>query len=261
MLMIIIEILLISLLLFNIARIIKRYRALSSMPYLDPLDRFAQSLPKAFGKGKFLSIIMFEVKIIYYSLITLFSIPTNISTSTSFSYDKTSQFKTISIVLGIIVIAESILLQIIIDAFIINRYSNQWLQAIPWLVHLLNIYVILFIIGQYRAMRAVPHHITQESLVVNNGILGSASIPFIFITAINKAKEIGIGEKVDPMTFYAHNSVDSPHYELILSKPILYEGAYGKKRYVNKVVLRVDDQASFITRLNDVLSINVNKVN
>lgn len=249
----IIEFILICFIIYRLLNIIKRYKAISIDSYPHPLERLRQALKPVFGKGKFLDVIMFEIKIIYYGIVTfLFKKVKSISTEYTFTYAKSSQFKVVAIVFTVIIIAESVLVHILLEQFVLSKYNQLWAHILPWLVHLMNVYVIMFFLAQHKAIHDLPHNIIDGNLIINNGILGSVTIPLFHIESIQKAKPLELGEKENTTTFYAYNKVDSPDFEIVLTEPAIYTGAYGKRKNVNRVVMKVDDPQTFLNTINSL---------
>lgn len=239
--LIILEIVIISLFIFNLYRVIKRFRSLSASDTPHPVERLALALSIVYGKGKLLSLIKTDLTLVYYAFIAKHSASENYKQQ--FAYAKASAFNIIAIPLLILVVIESSVIHVLIHQFIINKFNIAWLKVMPWLIHVLNGYVFVLFIAQRRAMKLLPHQMNDKSIVINYGILGSITIPYEDIESIEKPNNSTFEITEDKQTFYAKNAVDTPQLLIRLKKDIPVSLMYGRIKLVNKVISVADDES------------------
>ncbi|WP_078379936.1 hypothetical protein [Sutcliffiella halmapala] len=198
------------------------------------------------GKGFILEAVLTELSVLYYSIIVWFRKP-DMRSEEVYTYHKSSQIKTIVIVFSILIIAEGALFH-----FLIQRWSD----IAAWILTVLNVYALMYMVGLYNSVRFLPHMIKQGKLFIHLGFQSSIEIDIDNIESIRQAKEIDLGEKIPRDTYYSLLQIDSPQFELILKEPTsLMRGSYGKKKYVNRVIVRADEPNKVMEVLHSLMLI------
>lgn len=223
----VIELLLISFVIYSIVRTIIRYR--QSSDGHDRLEGIRAALEPKLGKGLLLEIVMAEINVFYYSVLVWFRKPEE-EWQGDFAYHKTSQIKTFVIVFSIVILAEGLFVHFLLA---------QWNGAAAWIFTILNLYALLYMIGLYNSIRFMPHRIRDNNLTICLGFQYGVETDISNINAMKKATDTGLSIPKD--TCYAMLKIDSPQVELALKEPVLMKAAYGRNKYVKTIIFRADE--------------------
>lgn len=180
-----IEIALATYLIFRLASIVKRYRSLSQQSQEPAMATLREALIPVLGAGALRELVMNELNVLYYALFMKASKPGRLE-GVAFSYHKTSQFKTVSIVFAVIIVVETIALHFLL---------SMWSAWAAWISVALNIYGILYLTAASRSMGHLPHRFTESHLHIHAGFPNGIAVPLSLIDRIVPAKTRGLGEK------------------------------------------------------------------
>ncbi|REB11478.1 hypothetical protein DVB69_00785 [Sporosarcina sp. BI001-red] len=241
-LLLVLEISVLIVVIYGIFKSVKSYRRNKQDEDHDFLDVIRMSLEPKLGNGFVLGAILTEMSVFYYSIIGWFRKPTVIKNEDAYSYHKTSQLKTMTIIFSILIILEGASFHFLIQS---------WSGFAAWTFTVFNIYALLYIIGLYNSVRSLPHIMTSDKVIIRFGYQSSIEFEVSNIEDIKTAKEQGgIGEKKPKDTYFAMLNMDSPQYEIFLKEPVLMKSSYGRKKYVKTVVFRTDEPARMVEDLN-----------
>lgn len=231
-----IEIALATYLIFRLASIVKRYRSLSQQSQEPAMATLREALIPVLGAGALRELVMNELNVLYYALFMKASKPGRLE-GVAFSYHKTSQFKTVSIVFAVIIVVETIALHFLL---------SMWSAWAAWISIALNIYGILYLTAASRSMGHLPHRFTKRHLHIHAGFPNGIAVPFSLIDRIVPAKTRGLGEKAPKHVYLAYPGVDTPQFEVQLKGAIEIRSATGRRRLVSSVVITVDEPQAFL---------------
>lgn len=224
-----IELLLISLLVFRLSVIVKRYKNLGNVGTFPEKIEIVmqQTFPKTVAV-----IVSREISMIYY----LFTKKSAQGEGEHFTYHKGVGYKGILIALISVILIESIGLY-----FLIHR----WNMIIAWIHIGLNVYGLLYLVSDYRAIVHRPFVVYGEALKITLGSRRQITIPFSGIDSI----ESGIGfekEKKNKDIFKAVLlEFDTPQFKINLKEPILIVDFLGRPQEISNVYITVDDKERF----------------
>lgn len=246
MLVWIIPILEISIIMFVIYSIVKSiilYKEMNTDKRYNFLEVTRIALEPKLGNGFVLETVLTEISIFYYAVLVWFNKKKKVN-SEAYTYHETSQIKTMVIVFSILITIEGVALH-----FVVQLWSN----IAAWIFTVLNIYALFYMVGLYNSTRFLPHIIHQDKLILRLGYQSSIELDISNIETIKTAQyQGGIGEKIPKTTYYSLLNIDTPQYEILLKKPVLMKGAYGRKRYVKTVVFRADEPNEMMDQINSM---------
>lgn len=238
-----VELSLVLIIIYSIIKSIVHFKKVNPNNEYSFLEVVKLSLEPKLGDGFLLGAVLTELGVFYYGVVVWFKKPRK-GAQEIFTYDKTSQIKTIAIVCGMLIIVESVVFHVLMQL---------WSDIAAWIFTILNIYALLYIVGLYNSTRFLPHTINEHILTIRLGFQSQIELNIRQIDSIQTAKQADIGTKIPKDTYYSLLTLDSPQYELFLKQPVLMSSAYGKKKYVNRVVMRCDDPHVFINRLQALI--------
>jgi hypothetical protein len=115
-----------------------------------------------------------------------------------------------------------------------------------WIVTTLDIYGLLWLLGDFQALRLRPTRIEDDTLVLNYGLRWRAEIPLSAIAAI---------EPVHAEADWKRKSVlkmamlDEPRLLIRFAEPRTMQGLAGIRRTFDAIAILADDDAGFADAL------------
>ncbi|MGP4076072.1 hypothetical protein [Halobacillus sp. K22] len=162
----------------------------------------------------------------------------------TFSYHKNSEYFGIFLMLIHVMVIEIIAVHVLL---------MQYSHTAAWIATGLDAYALLFLIGDYQAIRKAPVHVGRQSLYLQKGLRFHISIPFEIIEqirpCIHSAKECSSDKAALNMTL-AGFEPSQPQYVLELAQPLEANLYFGLKRKICRVYITVDEPHAFIKELD-----------
>lgn len=216
----------------NVPPILRRIKS-SSLPFLFS---FSQAVNEKFPKQTFLHVLSSEMLMFYYAFGTWKKKPS--TEGNTFTLYKRSSFITFQIM--------------IIHAIVIETLGLHWLLhntsiILSIVLLILNIYSIVFFLGDIQALRLNPLRVEDDRLYVSFGLSKRMEISFSDIAEIVEDAHI-LQQKVPNTTieFIARDfETVHPDLLLILKSPIEATLFMGIKKKYQQVAIRVDDPNAF----------------
>lgn len=250
---IILEAAFITLELFLFITILKKMPTLKKVYKLEQSQHyhFLLSLSKAmqqtftFKDNKiqlFLRFIATDIAAIYYSLFSWKrKAPTFQDNQISaFTFHKDGAY------LGVFfMLVHAMLIEIIAIHLIVMQFSHM----VAWIVTVFDIYLLLFIIADYQAIRLSPIILDAKGIHFQKGIRQYGFIPLHDIQGIRSnhksIKEIEKDQKGLSLALQGLEKDPIP-YVLILNKPVKIRHFFGKSKEIESIYLKLDDPQTFI---------------
>ncbi|MGG0463807.1 beta-carotene 15,15'-monooxygenase [Priestia aryabhattai] len=216
----------------NVPPILRRIKS-SSLPLLFS---FSRAVNEKFPKQTFLHVLSSEMLMFYYGFGTWKRKPS--AEGNTFTLYKHSSFITFQIM--------------IIHAIIIETLGLHWLLhntsiILSVVLLILNIYSIVFFIGDIQALRLNPLRVEDDGLYISFGLAKRMEISFRDIAEIVEDAHI-LQQKVPNTTieFIARDfETVHPDLLLILKSPIEATLFMGIRKKYQQVAIRVDDPHAF----------------
>ncbi|OUT33156.1 beta-carotene 15,15'-monooxygenase, partial [Priestia aryabhattai] len=230
--LILFELSLLFMLVKNVPPILRRIKS-SSLPLLFS---FSRAINEKFPKQTFLHVLSSEMLMFYYAFGTWKKKPS--TEGNTFTLYKRSSFITFQIM--------------IIHAIVIETLGLHWLLhntsiILSIVLLILNIYSIVFFLGDIQALRLNPLRVEDDRLYVSFGLSKRMEISFSDIAEIVEDAHI-LQQKVPNTTieFIARDfETVHPDLLLILKSPIEATLFMGIKKKYQQVAIRVDDPNAF----------------
>ncbi|WP_137790574.1 hypothetical protein [Bacillus sp. E(2018)] len=215
----------------------KTYNELNGeLPFLI---RIKQAVNVHFTRSRLIDSLISEVTMLYYAFFSWRIAP--IMNEQTFTYHKNTSYVALQLMLIHALIIESVGL---------HYFFSQLNHTVSLILLFINIYSILFLIGQMQAVKKVPVIVTEDSLIFNVGFIKSLDLPFKYIQewkSYEGPDELSAAER--KYTFEARVSdfiPEKPNIELLLKKTVSSDIIYGFKKDVTRVVIKVDHPAELM---------------
>ncbi len=234
--------------LYNLKNVIKDHRQLVASGF-----EFSQALRKALARfvpnAWIASLISTEVSLLRYGLFTWSKTLPETDSKEAFSHWKNSGWSGVLIGFILMIVFEGVAFHFLL------AHWGTWLIVIH---HLLSAYSILWLLGDYQAIRHHPIQITAPEIRVQIGFRWSIIIP---TKAITKIELRGSPEvltevrrdgfiKVQKVPGYKSFTVfGEPELQITLRHPVVAHGLFGVSQQVTMIGLAPDDCRIFKERV------------
>jgi hypothetical protein len=160
-----------------------------------------------------------------------------------FTYHRESSLRMLLRMLPLIAIADVALLELVL----LPR-AALWLRIA---IHVLAIYGVIWLIGLYASLRARPHRIHDGQATLHRGVLGHIEVALDQIASIGVLPTFGDDWKLRAYRKGATRiDVSGPTIlDIRLHAPIRPIGVLGRGRASDRLLVAVDDPASFVAAL------------
>lgn len=175
-----------------------------------------------------------EIAILRYALFSWRDEPRVPEGATAVTVHERSGWGSIAACFVVIIAFESIGVHLLIA---------HWSTPIAWVMTSLDLYGILWVIGDYRALRLCPTLITNDAIELHYGLRWTATIPRDNIASVEP-----IREWKKSRTTLKVAMLDDPRVIVRLREPIVAHGLAGLRKTVDAIAILPDDEAAFLAR-------------
>jgi hypothetical protein len=200
-----------------------------------PIETLRKSLEATFRNSKIASLLVHDASILYYTLFSWRKRPYTRTGSTAFSYHTNSSW------LITVLLLSKILL---IEGACIHLLLMQWSHTAAWVLSLGNIYVIMLLIADYRAMRLNPILVSKQEIRMQYGIqmlshIDVDNIESVSIIRFEKLTKHDLKTSITPL-------VIEPNVLIHLKNKTNVIRLFGKRQMVDQVYLFLDKPHEFV---------------
>lgn len=204
------------------------------------IDRHLNNMPM-------FHVFLTELSIFYYSLLSWRSKTTVVSGQT-FTYHK----KTSTIAVYILLIHATVL-----ESVGFHYLLLAWNAIAANVLLFMNVYGVLYFLGEIQATRLTPFYLTNHSLYLQVGLSKSIEVP---LDKIHCIKQYNGPEKIkrkDAKDIFDARPTDfimeKPMFEIKLTEPVMVRFMYGFKSSANRIILSIDEPNLFLGELNKAI--------
>lgn len=226
---ILVEMVLLSFLAYRLIKLFRNYKNLGgSGTFIEKAGTvLSVSLPKPVA-----ILLIREIMMFYY----LFAGKSPKVEVEAFSYHKEAGYKAILITLMSVILLESVVLFLLL---------HKWSPILSWIHIALNVYGVLYLISDYRAIVQRPFLLTENELHIRLGSRREIVVPIKNIDSINGGSSFMEEKKKKTIFKAVLLETETPQFELCLKEPITTTNFLGKPKEVTKVYVTVDDKERF----------------
>ncbi|MCA1034808.1 hypothetical protein LCL90_09255 [Bacillus infantis] len=202
---------------------------------------------KYFSDSAALRLLMSEIALFHYSLFSWKRKPLT-DTGTVFTYHKKKSSTAVYIMLIHATVLESVGL---------HFFLHQWNAVISYILLIVNVYAVLYFIGELHAMRLTPYLLTQEVLLLQTGLSKSMEVKLSNIESISFYEGPEKFTKKELQTLYDARAIDfmqeKPQIEIRLKEPGKVLMPFGIVQQADRIVLDADEPQAFAEELKSRL--------
>ena len=193
-------------------------------------DAFLSALRKTVGDRMIVGIVAIEFFLMLFAFAGWF-LKWKEWRLQSFTYHRKAGYAAILGVLVFVTLMETVGMHIII---------SRWSIAAAWILTALSIYGILWLFGDFHAIRLHPIVLDNDTLHLRTGLRWSAEIPVSAIADVT----FGAPQKRRSKS-YLRASVMWPRAVIHFKEPVTVKGLFGIQRTVTQVGLSLDEPELF----------------
>jgi hypothetical protein len=197
----------------------------------DPVDRIERACAEIFGRGYAARAVAFEVSVFYYA----FSGWRKRAPS-GFTVHQRSGWASVIGVFVFLIGVESIGAHLVVQ---------MWSVKAAWIVTTLDLYGVLWLLGDYQALRLRPTRIDGDTLILSFGLRWHAAIPLSAIAAIEPLQHEAEWKRKGVLKVAI---LDEPRLLIRFAPPQTVHGLAGISRTIDAIAILADDDAGFRRR-------------
>jgi hypothetical protein len=215
---------------YKALRVIRASRSLGRRE-ADFYHRTRRTLRAAFDVPAVAGALAYEVSLFYYA----FALRRVEPPEHAFSSHRRSGY-------GAVLVA--LLMVAALELVGVHFLLRSWSEAAALVHAALSGYGIVWLVGDYRAMRRRPHELRAEGLYVRHGLRWDLAVAWDRVAAVRRAR------RPESERGYLNTApLGDPRYIVELRAPAEATGPYGITREVRRVGLIVDEPGAFEERL------------
>ncbi|HSP14099.1 MAG TPA: hypothetical protein VLV78_05045 [Thermoanaerobaculia bacterium] len=195
----------------------------------DPLDRIRTAATAAFGEGVLAGFVATELAVVWYALLG-WTRPADVPADAKpFTVHQRSGWGSVLACLIILVASESIAVHLLVQ---------MWSVRAAWIVTSIDLYGLLWFIGDYNALRLRPSLVRGSTLQIRYGLRWTATVER---TNVARMRDVtGESDWKRPGVLKVA-MIDAPRYLIELREPLVANGLAGMRRRVEAIAISPDD--------------------
>lgn len=233
----VVELAVLAILISKILKAIKIFKS-HSLASADFASISKKSVIELLGKSRFAAFLSSEITMMYYALISW-----NKKKPTSKEF--TNYKENASIALG-----GALLMVVFIETFTLHVLLAKSSVIAAWILTGTSIYTAFFIVAHIKALWLRPSLLTDENLVLKNGLIADIQIDLNAIEKIEECSKELKSETLKIGNLGLFKESANHNIALYLKKPQTIEKMYGFTEECDVLLFRMDNSQTFTDNLN-----------
>lgn len=234
---VLVEVALFGAVVWKLRRVHQRYRQLRPAA-IYATDAVAESLRSVFGSYFLVRLLVTECLLTVLALFGWFTeFRTRDARWRSFTYHQKSLYPVLLLVFVLLTGLETVALHLLVQ---------RWSPAAAWVLTALSVYGILWMLGDFHAVRLHPIVLAGERLHLRTGLRWLVTLPLQDIEALQTPRQ----QDARSPGYLNMAPIGEPHIVLALKRPARATGLFGRTKDVSRIGLFLDDVAAFRAQLD-----------
>lgn len=195
----------------------------------DPYARISAAARTLAGENRAAEVIASELAMVYYALFCWKQQPSE--ERGAFTVHERSGWSTIVVCIIVMIVAESIGMHLLIAL---------WSPLGAWIWTALDLWGMVWLIGDYHALRLRRSSIDGEALHIRYGLRWSVSVPLASIVAVEAVQREEEWKRRDVLKVAI---LDEPRWLITFDAPVVAHGLAGLRKEIRGIALLPDDDA------------------
>ena len=224
-----------------IAALVQRLRRmrLESSASADPYIRISTALRAIIGNARAAEIVASEVSIFYYALFCWRKQPKEVQ-GHAFTVHERSGWGTVLACILVLIVAEGIGMHLLL---------SMWSPVAAWVWTALDVWGVLWLLGDYHALRLRRSSIDDEALHLRQGLRWSVTVPLETIVSVEPVRSEAQWKHKDVLKVAM---LDEPRWLISFAEPLVASSMAGIRKEVRAIALLPDDDVT-IRALRDAI--------
>jgi hypothetical protein len=195
----------------------------------DPLDRMRMAASAIFGDSIAAGFVASELAVVWYGLAGWTRRADVPADAKAFTVHQRSGWGAVVSALIILVASESIAVHLLVQ---------MWSVKAAWIVTAIDAYGLLWLLGDYNALRLRPTLVRGNSMQIRYGLRWTAAIERENVIEMRDVQTEADWKRPGVLKVAM---IDAPRYLIELKEPILARGLAGLRKTVRTVAISPDD--------------------
>ncbi|MDQ1146006.1 hypothetical protein QE429_002833 [Bacillus sp. SORGH_AS 510] len=146
---------------------------------------------------------------------------------------------------------------LLLEGIGVSYFLHNWSRLAAWIHLVLSLYMIAFLIGDYKAIIRNPVLLYQDKIHLRFGLRMKLEIFIRNIERIQSGKiNYEIDKKRKDVWVATLLEFEGPNIEIALKEPVLIKDGIGRKHWTRKIYLSLDEDDVFMRQVNTIVSKN-----
>jgi len=223
-----VEILLTLYALYKLKKLVLAYKENKNV-YYYAFEKLRNILIQVYRKPKIIQYVISEITVFYYAFYGWFVKKKSFENVSEYTYIKETMY---GVFLWVIFIST------MIEVPIVHYFLSLWSVTVAWVVTGVTLYGMIWLLGDYKAIKYMPIRINETHLFIRIGVRSKVDIALSNIDTISS--HIKEEEKESYKLLVLMTTVDANIY-ITLKEKVHIKGIFGSKKEVDKIALYVDE--------------------
>ena len=136
----------------------------------------------------------------------------------------------------------------LVEVFAVHLLVSRWSEAVAWVLTALSIYSVLWLLGDWRAVRLRPITVHPDRVVLRAGLRWTLEVPRDRIVAVRRRDwRRPFGEEEGDLSLALFGD---PDVVIELAGPLTAAGPFGIRREGSRIGVSVDDPTALVDSLS-----------
>jgi hypothetical protein len=214
----------------TIALLVRRIAAMRRhSPEADPLARIEAAAQQALGQSRAADFVASEIAVVWYALFGWNREPDVKPGVANFTVHRRVGWGSVLACIVVLVISESIGLHLLV---------KLWSARAAWIVTSLDLYGLLWLFGDYNALRLRPSIVTADELRIRYGLRWSVAVPRTNVAAVRRTNGEADWKRRGVLKVAM---LEDPRYMIELREPQVAKGLAGIRKTISAIAISPDD--------------------
>ena len=224
----------------TIVLLVRRVNAMRSRSAsTDVYSRIDAAARGAFGDNTAAAFVASEVAILWYAFLGWHRTPDVPAGTRPFTVHERSGWGTIAAAIILLIVAESIGLHLLVQL---------WSRRAAFLLTSLDLYGLLWFLGDYNALRLRPSLIEGNVLRIRYGLRWRVDVKRDQVDSMRAARDESDWKRRDVLKVAM---IDDPRWIIALREPIVAHGLGGFRKTVTAIAISPDDDGALTAWISD----------
>lgn len=220
-----------------VARVRNVSRVIRSAEARDPLEKIRIACEGIFGAGRLASFLSAEIAILWFALFSW-----RRRAEPGVTFHRAGGWGTVLAGLFVLIAGEGLGAHLLLA---------RWSVRAAWTFTVLDVYTVLWLLGDFQALRLRPATFDGRTLGLRLGMRWSADVDAGNVLSVSRLAPGAFTKRRDTLRFAI---LDEPRYEIAFREPVVFRGIAGLERRVRAVALLPDDCAAFEALFSEFLA-------